>query len=50
MQYAYNKKQTKDTINTKFTDLQIYRAYTKESCGFKSDTVDTAPFFSVCPV
>ena len=28
----------------------IYRAYTKEWCGIKSDTFETAPFFCVCPV
>jgi hypothetical protein len=29
----------------------IYRAYTKEWCGIKSEyTIETAPFFCVCPV
>jgi hypothetical protein len=28
----------------------IYRAYTKEWCGFFAEAADTAPLFCVCPV
>jgi hypothetical protein len=40
------------SVRVKFTYCiaPIYRAYTKEWCGFKRQLVVTAPFFCVCPV